>query len=81
MAVADPDIFILFESWLDELEQEVIEYIKDNAVEAIDLASELGLSRSGANFLLAKPRKAGKVWQKGRYGHGESKKYIHHDFQ
>ena len=45
MAVADPEIVILFESWLDELEQEVIEYIKDNdSAEAIDLASEPGLS-------------------------------------
>jgi predicted transcriptional regulator len=62
MAVADPDILILFESWLDELEQEVIKYIKDNAAaEAIDLASELGLSRSGVSFLLARLRKVGKV--------------------
>jgi hypothetical protein len=61
MAVTDPDILILFESWLDELEDEVAAYLQQHpAGEAADLAENLGLSKSGADFLLAKFRREGK---------------------
>lgn len=55
MAVADPDILILFESWLDELEEEVEFFLQSNKdATAQDLATNLGISVSGAAFLLAK---------------------------
>lgn len=55
MAVADPDILILFESWLDELEEEVQSFLKSNMdASPQDLAAVLGISVSGAAFLLAK---------------------------
>jgi hypothetical protein len=55
MAVTEPNILVLFENWLDELEEEVLSYLQHNpAAEAIEVASSLGLSKSGAEFLLAK---------------------------
>ena len=55
MAVADPDILILFESWLEELEEEVLDFLKANQDAAPrELAENLGISESGASFLLAK---------------------------
>lgn len=61
MAVTDPDILVLFESWLDELEDEVAAYLQQHpAGEAADLAENLGLSKSGADFLLAKFQREGK---------------------
>ncbi|MCB2183088.1 MAG: winged helix-turn-helix transcriptional regulator [Desulfobulbaceae bacterium] len=55
MAVADPEILILFESWLDELEEEVLNFLKTNhGADARDIAKKLGISKSGASFLLAK---------------------------
>ncbi len=55
MAVTDPDILILFESWLDELEYEVAAYLKQHPQGTTgDLAESLGLSKRGADFLLAK---------------------------
>ena len=61
MAVADPDILVLFESWLEELEEEVTGYLRQHpSAGAADLADHLGLSKSGADFLLAKNRREGK---------------------
>lgn len=55
MAVAEPEILILFESWLDELEEEVSAYLHSNPeADAPDLAGNLGISERGASFLLAK---------------------------
>ena len=55
MAVAEPGILNLFESWLDELEEEAASFLQKNPEgDAYSLAAELGLSRSGAAFLLAK---------------------------
>lgn len=62
MAVTDPEILVLFESWLDELEEEVMSYLQKRPTgDLIDLASDLGLSRSGADFLLTKLRREGKL--------------------
>jgi len=58
MAVTDPDILVLFESWLDELEDEVRDYLRQHPKgDAAELADNLGLSKSGADFLLAKLRR------------------------
>jgi hypothetical protein len=55
LAVADPGILEFFENWLDELEDEAMEYLKKHPrAEAPALAADLGLSMSGADFLLAK---------------------------
>jgi hypothetical protein len=62
MAVTDPDILVLFESWLDELEEEVVAHLRRHPGQvAADLAEHLGLSRRGAAFLVAKLRREGKI--------------------
>jgi hypothetical protein len=62
LAVADPGILELFENWLEELEDEAIGYMERHPeVEASALAADLGLSQSGADFLLAKLRRGGKL--------------------
>lgn len=54
-AVTEPAILALFENWLDELEEEVIGSVRQNpGVEPLDLAEKLGLSKSGATFLITK---------------------------
>jgi hypothetical protein len=61
-AVTDPEILVLFESWLEELEGEVIAFAnKTNSSDPMDLAEGLGLSRSGADFLVAKLKREGKI--------------------
>ncbi len=61
-AVTDPDILVLFESWLEELEAEVVGFCRENpGADVMGLASGLGLSRSGAAFLAAKLRREGKI--------------------
>ncbi len=55
MAVADPELLVLFEDWLDELEEEVISLAKmAGALRPQDLAAQLGLSQRGATFLISK---------------------------
>ncbi len=62
MAVTDPDIMVLFESWLDELEEEVITHLKDHPESGeLDVAADLGLSKSGATFLVAKLKRENKI--------------------
>lgn len=62
MAVTDPDILILFENWLEELEEELIKYLQQHPESGpADLWDNLGLSRSGATFLLAKLKREGKL--------------------
>lgn len=57
MAVCDPEILGLFESWFDELEEEAMRYLaRYPEADSFALAEDLGLSRSGAEFLLAKIR-------------------------
>lgn len=56
-AVTEPGILQLFESWLDELEEEAAAYLKEDPdCDPVALAARLGLSASGATFLLAKLR-------------------------
>jgi hypothetical protein len=60
-AVANPEVLILFENWLEELEGEVISHVKQtDSIDPLDLAEGLGLSRSGAKFLLTKLKSEGR---------------------
>lgn len=62
MAVAHPEVLALFENWLEELEEEVVEcVVKTGSADPVLLAEETGLSRSGAAFLLAKLARDGRV--------------------
>ena len=62
MAVADPDLLALFEDWLDELENEVVSLARQHGpLSAKDLANKLGLSARGANFLMSKLSREGKI--------------------
>lgn len=61
-SVADPEILILFEDWLEELENETVIVIKRRgSLIPKDLAGELGLSESGAMFLISKLKRDGKI--------------------
>jgi len=62
MAVADPEILVLFEDWLDELENEVVLLSKKHGdLSPVDLAHRLGLSERGATFLISKLSREGKM--------------------
>lgn len=61
-SVADPEILILFEDWLEELENETISIFKRGvALTPQQLAKELGLSESGALFLIKKLKRDSKI--------------------
>ncbi len=61
-SIAEPGLLVLFEDWLEELEAEVVSYAKArSSMTADDLASELGLSRRGATFLLSKLQRETKL--------------------
>lgn len=54
-AVTDPDLLMLFNDWLEELEAEVLEHVNSRGpINEKTLARELGLSLRGATFLLSK---------------------------
>ena len=60
LAIADPDVLVLFEDWLEELESEAQTLIKTyGPLDEKSLADKLGMSRRGAAFLLSKLEKAG----------------------
>ncbi len=62
MAVADPEILVLFEDWLDELENEVVLLAKEQGrLTPADLARKLGLSERGATFLISKLSREAKI--------------------
>ena len=55
MAITDPELLVLFEDWLDELESEVRDLIRvHGSMSKQTLAQKLGLSHRGAKFLLSK---------------------------
>jgi DNA-binding MarR family transcriptional regulator len=61
MAITDPDLLILFEDWLEELEVEVLALLKIHGpIGDQELADKLGLSRRGATFLISKLEKSKK---------------------
>ncbi len=58
LAIADPELLVLFEDWLEELEAEVLALSKKHGtLDENTLAEKLGLSRRGATFLLSKLEK------------------------
>jgi hypothetical protein len=62
MSITDPDLLVLFEDWLEELEAEVVSLSKTRgALQTADLASELGLSKRGAAFLISKLQRDNKL--------------------
>jgi len=62
MAVTDPEILVLFENWLDELEEEVVAQLRRHPdADPVGISTGLGLSRRGADFLLAKLRREAKI--------------------
>ena len=61
MAITDPEILVLFEDWLEELEAEVLSLIKDHGLrDAKEIAAKLKLSNRGSAFLLSKLKREGK---------------------
>jgi hypothetical protein len=62
MSITDPDLLVLFEDWLEELEAEVVSLSKTrSALKTDDLALELGLSKRGAAFLMSKLQRDNKL--------------------
>jgi hypothetical protein len=62
MAMTDPELLVLFEDWLEELEDEVVRLVKKHgSLDAGELAEKLGLSRRGATFLLSKLKRDNKL--------------------
>jgi hypothetical protein len=61
-AVADPNLLILFEDWLEALEEEVVTLVRDQGSADPDQVSQkLGLSPAGAAFLLTKLIQEGRL--------------------
>jgi hypothetical protein len=61
-AIADPDLLVLFEDWLEELEAEAVALLKMHGpLDSKKLAEKLGVSVNGATFLLSKLKRAGTV--------------------
>lgn len=61
-AVAEPGILSLFEDWLEELDDEVVAFVKKTgSSDPKDLSEGCGLSRSGAAFLISKLQREGKL--------------------
>ena len=55
-AIAEPELLVLFEDWLEELEAEAVRAVKEggHARDTVELARRLKVSSKGANFLLSK---------------------------
>lgn len=61
MAITDPELLMLFEDWLEELETEVLSLSKTHGpLNEQALANKLGLSTRGATFLVSKLKREGK---------------------
>ncbi len=60
-AISHPEITGLFEDWLDELEEEVLSSINHGNTTPAKLTSQLSLSLAGADFLLTKLKREGKI--------------------
>jgi hypothetical protein len=60
MTIANPDMLVLFEDWLEELEEEVRVLLKKHgSLSEATLADKLGVSRRGSAFLLSKLEREG----------------------
>ena len=61
-SVTDPEILVLFEDWLDELENEAVKVIRrGGSLSPEALSRELGFSESGSMFLITKLKRDGKI--------------------
>ena len=61
-AVTDPDVLVLFEDWLEELETEVVSLVKKaGMLTPRELGKRLGVSQAGASFLITKLKRSGKL--------------------
>ncbi len=61
-AVTDPEILVLFEDWLNEIENEVVSSVKKTGSDNhAQIAEQTGLSRSGANFIITKLKREGRL--------------------
>lgn len=61
-AVTDPEILVLFEDWLDEIENEVASTVTSGESENVEDVSRLtGLSRAGAHFIVTKLKREGRL--------------------
>lgn len=61
-AITDPGLLVLFEDWLEELEAEVLTFLKTRGpLDEKALADKLGLSRRGTTFLLSKLKREQKL--------------------
>jgi hypothetical protein len=61
-SVAHPEILVLFADWLEELESETVTIIKQrDSLAPRNFSKELGLSESGAMFLITKLKRDGKI--------------------
>ena len=61
-AITHPEILVLFEDWLEELEHEVVALSASRSnLMAEDLVAELGLSARGATFLVSKLKREGRL--------------------
>lgn len=62
MAVADPEVLVMFEDWLEDLEAEVVAIMKKTgALEPQVLGEKLGVSVAGASFLMTKLKREVKL--------------------
>ncbi len=61
-AITDPELLVLFEDWLEELEAEVLALLKAHGrLDKNALADKLGLSHRGVSFMLSKLEREGKL--------------------
>jgi len=61
-AVTHPEILVLFEDWLEELEREVLAHVRETGLaDEQVLADATGISLAGARFLIAKLEREGKI--------------------
>jgi hypothetical protein len=59
---ADPGILVLFQDWLEQLEEEAMKVVeRTGSINPIRLADELGLSESGGVFLVARLKQKEKL--------------------
>ncbi len=62
MVITDSKLLVLFEDWLEELEDEVATLVKKHGrPDAGELSGKLGLSHRGLTFLLSKLKRENKL--------------------
>jgi hypothetical protein len=60
--VAEAEILVLFEDWLEELEEEIIKQVQKIGSDDLQgLARGLGLSQAGVNFLITKLKREERI--------------------